>query len=73
MNSKYLLRNKSSDWWRNLSTEKKNFYKDNLFKNYKFITMLNIDSAYELVHTIEKYYGKQEVAWRVVAFSTVSL
>jgi hypothetical protein len=73
MNTNYLLRNNSSDWWRNLSTEKKNFYKDNLFKNYKFITMLNIDSAYELVHTIEKYYGKEEVAWRVVAFSTVSL
>ena len=73
MNTNYLLRNKSSDLWRNLSTEKKNFYKDNLFKNYKFITMLNIDSAYELVHTIEKYYGKEEVAWRVVAFSTVSL
>ena len=73
MNSKHLLRNNSSDWWRNLSTEKKNFYKDDLFKNYKFITMLNIDSAYELVHTIEKYYGKEEVAWRVVAFSAVSL
>jgi hypothetical protein len=73
MNTNYLLRNKSSDWWRNLSTEKRNFYKDNLFKNYKFITMLNIDKAYELVHTIEKYYGKEEVAWRVVAFSAVSL
>lgn len=71
MNSKYLLRNNSSNWWRNLSTEEQNFYKDNLFKSYHFITMVNIDSAYELVHTIEKYYGKEEVAWRVVGFSNL--
>lgn len=71
MNSKYLLRNNSSNWWRNLSTESKNFYKDNLFKSYNFITMVDIDVAYDLVHTIEKYYGKEEVAWRVVGYSNL--
>ena len=71
MNSKYLLRNNSSNWWRNLSTEEQNFYKDNLFKSYHFITMLDIDIAYKLVHNIEKYYGKEEVAWRVVGFSNL--
>ena len=71
MNSKYLLRNNSSNWWRNLSTEEQNFYKDNLFKSYHFITMLDIDIAYKLVHNIEKYYGKEEVEWRVVGYSNL--
>ena len=71
MTEKHILRNNSSDWWIGLSTEEQNFYKDNLFENYKFITMVNIVSAYELVHTIEKYYGKEEVAWRVVGFSNL--
>ena len=71
MTEKHILRNNASDWWLSLSTEAKNFYKDNLFKSYHFITMVNIDSAYELVHTIEKYYGKEEVEWRVVGYSNL--
>ena len=46
MNTNYLLRNKSSDWWRNLSTEEKESNKRIFKKDYKFITYKDIDEMY---------------------------
>lgn len=68
-NPKHLLRNNSSDWWRNLSTESKNFYKDNLFKGYKFITMGNIDSAYLYVSNDKKFFGEEGTRFCTIAFN----
>jgi hypothetical protein len=48
MNTNYLLRNKSSDWWRNLSTEEKESNKRIFFKDNRFITYKDIDVMYRL-------------------------
>jgi len=46
MNTNYLLRNNSSDWWRNLSTEEKESNKSIFKKDNRFITYKDIDEMY---------------------------
>ena len=51
MTEKHILRNNSSDWWRNLSRVQKESNKLIYKKDYKFITYKDIDEMYYLCLT----------------------